>query len=304
MRLKCLLGLVLTIVTGLFLGNQVFAEDHLIIQITPATQRIEMDPGKSYSGYFILQNTGNIDYSYELAAVPYIINEDNYDNPDFVVEHASTFTQIYKWVSFEEKVGRITVGGRKRINYLIKVPEDVPAGGQYCALMVQAINEDKGEKFVQAVGRVGLLLYAQVSGETREEGEITDVNIRNWYINSPITTSYTAKNTGNIDYTAGVKLEISNFITGKKVYENNEKNDERVVLPVSSRYNTLTWDNTPKLGIFKVKMTVSVLDEVKTVEKIVFVSPLWFLLLVAFLFALAIVLIVIKHKSRKKEFID
>ena len=76
---------------------------------------------------------------------------------------------------------------------------------------------------------------------------------------------------------------------------------ESLILPESERYNTLSWDEAPAVGIFRVRQTIEIFDDVSTVERVVVICPFWLLFVIVVGLIAAILWIVAKFKSRQKE---
>ena len=77
----------------------------------------------------------------------------------------------------------------------------------------------------------------------------------------------------------------------------------KYVLPGASRAISQTWDNTPSIGIFKVRQTVyydSMDNEPSVTEKMVIVCPVWLLFVIFFLIAALIIWIVMRVRARSK----
>lgn len=283
------------ILFGLITGQvHADAEKKVVLQISPVKQSLELKAGNTYHGYFFVQNVGDLKFSYEISATPYSVINENYD-PDYVKE--SSQTQIVGWITLEKNSGELLPGGTHKIDYVIDVPEDAPAGGQYAALMTKTADGNQEGATVQIINRVGMLLYANVEGETVERGRVIDLKIDKLLLNPPLAFSALVENTGNVDFSALMKMEIVNALTGEVVYDNWDGPDERVVLPGTSRLSVLEWPETPRLGIFKVRTEVSALDDVQSLEQTVLVCPLWLLLMGCFWIVLGVMLLVLRKRK-------
>ena len=67
-----------------------------------------------------------------------------------------------------------------------------------------------------------------------------------------------------------------------------------VILPDTSRLSTLTWDGSPRFGLFRVRETASFLEREEVFERVVFVCPIWLLALVIFFIVLAVIWIILR----------
>jgi hypothetical protein len=57
--------------------------------------------------------------------------------------------------------------------------------------------------------------------------------------------------------------------------------------------------NLPSIGIFRAKQTVSIFGEESTLEKMVFICPLWLIFIIVFAIAVLVIWLVMKSRSGK-----
>lgn len=283
------------VLLGLVTG-QVYASDEkkVVLQISPVKQDLELEAGKTYHGYFFVQNVGDLKFSYEASVTPYSVVNENYD-PDYVRE--SSQTQITKWVTFEQTTGELLPGDMHKINYIINVPSNAPGGGQYAALMAETADSGQEGATLQTISRVGMLLYASVEGETIKEGEVMDLKIDKLLLNPPLAFSALVKNTGNVDFNTTMRMEVVNALTGEVVYDNWDNPEERIVLPETSRLSVLEWTEAPKLGVFKVRAEASALGDTQSLEQVILACPLWLILMGCFWIVLGVMLLVLRKRK-------
>ncbi len=301
--------LALLVALATFVGsptNAVYADGvpEYRLQISPTTQTIDLKPGEKYEGTFQVQNTGSKAFNFKVSASPYSVTDEDY-SPDYDTE--TSFTKLASWVKFSEESGSVEPNSYKEIKYTIDVPNDVAAGGQYAVLLAQLETDDSDESAktegaaIKAVQRVGMLVYSHIDGETRETGKIIENKVPSFLFNPPITATSIVENTGNIDTQATYKVQIYPLFSDEEVFTNEEDPDSRTILPETRRYNSVSWDGAPQLGIFKVKQTVKIFDEESVVEKTVFLCPIWFLFIILLIIFMIIFWIVMRIRNRKKE---
>lgn len=276
-----------------------FAEkklDPIRIQISPANHKISLEPGANYTGSFKVQNAGSENFKYKLSATPYQVEGERYQP---VYNRENKYTQIANWVTFDHNSGSLSPNETKEVFYTIKVPKDVPAGGQYAALMAEVENASNSG-VIKAGSRVGMILYSRVSGHTREEAKVLNNNISGFFLNPPISVTSLVENTGNVDITAKYTLNISSFFSGQEVYSNSNSPEERSILPETKYFNTLSWTGGPLLGLFHVEQIVELPGKTPvTTKKVVLICPIWLIaLLIIGLFAI-IFRIMSQIKSKK-----
>lgn len=307
-KLKYFLAVLLAALTfggyNLLNNESVYAEDSNIgliqIQVSPTKQKISLTPGANYTGTFKVMNVGKAGFNYTTSATPYSVTNDSYD-----ADYATTtvYNQISEWITFDNKTktGYLNPGEIQEVTYTVKVPEDVPAGGQYAVLMAQTDAGNAEDATINVVHRVGMILYAAVPGETRASGEIIKNTVNSFYFNPPITVSSLVKNTGNVEQTATYTTNIWPLFQKETVFSNADNPLTLDVIPETSRFNSISWDGAPSLGIFYVEQTIEFAGETSTVKKLVLICPLWLLFIIFALLFFIIFWLVSRSRDRKRE---
>ncbi|MFV0485189.1 MAG: hypothetical protein ACK5MU_03125 [Candidatus Saccharimonadales bacterium] len=136
-----------------------------VLQISPTMRRLDLKPGEKQAGEMTVHNAGEVEFSFKVYAAPYTVVGDDYE-PNFSNE--TNYTQISRWIKFEGEEYTIAPGKDQIIKYTVAVPQDVPAGGQYATIFAETINEDASKTSgLQAVSRVGMIVYASIEGAIR-----------------------------------------------------------------------------------------------------------------------------------------
>lgn len=276
----------------------VFANNNLPkvkIQISPTDQRFSLNPGDHYSGSFKVQNVGSDKFDFRIKASPYQVIDENYSA---VFNQRSQYTQISEWISFGQNHGTLNPGQTVDIAYTVRVPLDVPAGGQYAAISAETDNPESSGSSIKVVSRVAMIVYSRVNGKTRESAKVLNNDISGFFLKSPLSATSLVENTGNVDVTAKYTLKVSLPITGSEVYSNAEKPIERTILPETKRFSTTTWENAPLLGLFNVEQIVEIPGQPASItKKLVLICPIWLLMLIF----IAIIVIAIHISMRRKS---
>ena len=307
-KFKLILAAILAAVT---FGTYIFVTDSIahaedrpaiLLQISPTKQKISLTPGSSYVGTFKVHNAGTAPFSYSVSATPYSVTNDNY-SPDYT--GLTNYTQIADWVTFDKatETGTLQPGQVVEVAYTVNVPKDAPAGGQYAALMAQTEDGNADDATVAVIHRVGMILYAAVPGETKESGEIVKNTVNSFYFNPPLTVSSLVKNTGNVEQTAKYTVKIYPLFSSEAVFSNEEAPDKEKsldVIPDTSRFNSITWEGAPQIGIFSVEQTIEFAGQVSTNKKLVLICPLWLLFVIFALLFFIIFWLVSRARSRKR----
>lgn len=271
------------------------------LQISPAKTDIgDLKPGETFSDIVKVQNTGENAFDFRMSVVPFTVT-DEYYTQDYVSKTA--YNDIVDWVKFSTTTGHLEPNSQVEVAYTITVPADVPAGGQYAILMAEITNtdDDGGNSGVNIVRRVGMLLYSNIQGNTRKTGEVIENKVPSILFNPPVSATSIVSNTGNTHTDATYVLQVYPLFGNEEVYTNEENPTTLTILPDTRRFNTVTWPNAPQLGIFRVKQTVTIFDQTSTVEKIVFLCPIWFLFIVLLIIFCAIFWIVTRIRNRNNS---
>ena len=266
------------------------------LQISPVRLDLDLEPGTTSTGTFEVQNTGLKAYDFVLGVDPYSVTDENYSIDS---ETRTAYTDIVDWITFSQNEGHVDPNQNQEITVTVTVPDDVPAGGQYAMIYAEMVHDDELESTGVAVNhRVALLVFSEVEGNTRREGRVLETKIPTFIFDPPITATSLVENTGNVHATATYTLQVFPLFGDEEVYTNEENPATLTILPETQRFNSISWDGAPQLGIFRVRETVTILDDTQTIEKIVFLCPIWFLFLVLLIIFFAIFWLVSRVRSR------
>lgn len=283
---------------GLIVRADDSEESGPVLGITPTQNNIaEMKPGETHTGSFKVRNKGDGDsFNYKLEIAPYSILNENYE-PSY--EKETQYTDMTEWITLDKTEGSVAAGQEEEVSYTVVVPSDAHGGAQAATIMV-SMGGDSDTGGIQAVRRLGYLVFGNVDGETIKKAEILENKVPALVFDPPVTVTSLVKNTGNVYTNAVYTLEVSSFFGGEEIYTNADNPVREVVFPETERLHATTWEGAPRLGIFRVKQTVEIFDEVSTVEKLVFLCPIWFMFLVLLVLFVAIFWIVSRVRARKK----
>lgn len=267
------------------------------ISISPVNHKIEIEQGETYNGKVTVANVGKKEFDYEISAKPYGVKNASYTDVTF---EANEYTDIVNWITFSQESGHLMPNESNIIDFSITVPEKAISIGQYLVIVASAVNEvQDGQSGLDVIGSVGSVVYASISGDAKNSGEITENSIPSFYFSGPISLNSTVKNTGDVHNTATYKIEVRSMFSDDIIYSNSDEPYTHLILPKTERTESWTWD-APMFGIFHVKQTVEYAGDTSIVEKTVIICPLWLIIIVVvaiLLVVLKIVLIVKKHRQ-------
>lgn len=270
------------------------------MQVSPSFAEIEeMQPGKSYDGVFKVQNTGGKDLDYAITITPYSVKDDKYALDS---DTETAYTQMKDWITLSQDSGKLSPNDAEEIKYTIRVPQDAPAGGQYALINIRLVQENDSNSgaTITANKQIGFRLLGEIEGNTRRTGKVTEQNIPSILFNPPISATSVVENTGNTHITASYVLRVFPLFSNEEVYTNEDSPYEVTVLPETSRYNSISWDDAPHLGIFRVEQTVTIADDTQTIKKTVFLCPIWLTFIILLIIFCVIFWIFSRIKNRNR----
>lgn len=274
------------------------------LTVSPATASVSLKPGASVDYTLVVTNDKPEALSISAYAAPYSIQNEDYD-VDF--EKETNRTQISRWIEFVNEDGSVTknykavVPGNSKsyVNYRVTIPEDIPAGGQYAAIFVQTGDDAKPleSSGLQAVSRVGVIIYGRSSGETDERADVTDINVPTFMVSGPVTASALITNTGNTDIEVEHSFTVTSIV-GAELYHSEGKDP---ILPDAARRVKSEWENTQPMGVFRVYYHISTLGNDYEVSKLVIILPVYMVVIAIFVLTLLIIWIIILIRKRRER---
>lgn len=289
------IGLVMaTLIASLSISatNNVFAEE-IGLGISPGIRRTELDPGAIYRNSMSVENLSDRTVTVAMHAEPYYVEDFTYDA---LYDVHNAYTQISKWVSFEQEEYTIEPHNVVVVNFSVAVPDDAPGGGQYAALFAETQEKDETGT-VRPTASAGMILMAKINGETRRQGEIIDVSVPGFLLNPPLEISTTAKNEGNVDETLTMSIKVEDYFSGNVIHDDTETPQDATVFPGTSRKVDLILSSIPRLGVLKVTVTNSYINDAEIKSRLVFICPIWFIAIVI----LIILTVVFRILAKKRD---
>lgn len=298
---------------GIVLSNALFSISNVLaasvsVGLSPMYEKIILMPGEKYRGSVSVVNsnsaTEDLHYKAEIKSYsPISTNNDGvYDNAD--TETVTSFNNIMKWITIENPEGVVAPNSKTKLNYTINVPADAVGGGQYASIAVTDANDETGATDGNSVGiknimSVLYIIYADVAGETRKEGIITENNFPSILTDGQLTATSMIRNNGNVHADASYTLQVWPLFSDEEICTNEEEPETSLIMPETERYHVQSC-NLPAVGIFKAKQVVKIFGEVSELEKIVIVCPLWLIFIVLFVIVAFVIWVVIVMKKHKK----
>lgn len=281
-------------------SNPTYAAERqkVFLQVSPSTQQLGgLQPGETREGSFKVQNIGSGPFDFKVYASAYEVKDENYD-PVFNV--SKDRLKIANWFTFSQDKGHLESDTEVTINYVIKVPQDAPGGGQYGAIMVETEKDKNSNSNIQAISRVGMIIYSHVNGQINNCTKILENKLPTLLFNPPIFGETRAENCGNVDTELKISLKVYPFFSKEEIYSNEEKPTAVNTLPNTKRYYKETWTNSPSIGIFNVEQTIKYGSETKTERKMIIICPVWLIILIILFILSVIFWLIARNRERKK----
>ena len=281
------------------------------LTVSPMEQKMTLYPGESATGSVKVSNQASATENlyYKVSAVPFTRTGDGY-NPIVGSELGNgSYNNIIDWITFSSESGSLSPNETDEIIYNINVPENARGGGQYFAILVTRVEgsdeEYDGNMTLKEVIQVASTVYVTITGnDIKLSGSITDNYISSVFLAPPIKGTFMVENTGNTHLEVYYYMQVFPFFTNEEIYTNEESPSYAIILPETNRFITQEWNETPQIGIFRVRQVVSYnseSDDKSIIERTVIVCPIWLLFLVVFAIVAIILWLVMRSKSRKKR---
>lgn len=298
------LGVIAINVPNTYADDIVFNGAFSGFMLSPMTQRLSLDPGDTYTNSFYIMNPEQniIPVNYALEVKSFYRTEEG----EALFEDVEGRGQLASWITLEvPDSGTLEPGASVEVFYTINVPLDVPSGGQYASITATSASTNEASPNAANINEsvaMAYTIFAEVSGETKHGGVITDINIPGFLFDGNITASSRVQNTGNIHGTATYTIKIYPLFSDQPVYTNENDPDKKLILPDRGYRHEDAWEETPTVGIFNVVYDIE-FDGVATerVERLVIKCPIWLLLLIMIIIITLITLVVIRVKRRIKR---
>ncbi|MBR2840060.1 hypothetical protein IKE82_01895 [Candidatus Saccharibacteria bacterium] len=285
------------------------------ISLMPVSKVLQIASNSTYEDTLTVNNDGDEKMDVEVYAAPYSYVYSEVENIyKLGFNRENNFTQITRWITFEDADGEwktkanysIPAHESLNVKYKITTPDDIPAGGQYAVIFVHTLTAVTSANGIRTEASPGMIIYGRNNdGDVRVSADISDMTIKlgveedgskrnNFYASAKV------KNDGNIDFSAVGKLKVDSVLGGGS-YETPGDRGRISVIPDSELVVSDEWENSPSFGIYKVTWTVTAGDATETIETVVFVNPLLFIIIMLIVLTIIIAWVTIVVRKRKER---
>lgn len=285
------------------------------ISLMPVSKILQITSNSVYEDKLTVDNDGNAVMRIEVYAAPYsYVYSENEDAYKLGFNTDNNFTQIVRWITFKDtsgewvKKGNYTIDPNSSIDieYRISTPDNIPGGGQYAVIFAHTLTSSTGANGIRTEASPGMVLYGRSSeGETIVKSTISDLQV-GYGTKDEISkqegffASAKVKNEGNVDFNAIGKMTIKDLF-GAVAYETPESGGKLSVIPEAELVVSDKWTNPPFFGLYSVTWTVTVGDNVETVEKMIFVNFALFLIISIILLTIIVIWSIMWVRRRKER---
>ncbi|MBP5513152.1 hypothetical protein J6X73_03285 [Candidatus Saccharibacteria bacterium] len=293
--------------TAGFMMPSVFADTQSTMTVSPMTQKMILAPGETVTGSVSVSNpadaVSDLEYSVHVGSFSQKKDEGGLDDYGAVdTEVVSSYNTMMQWITLNKEEGVVAPNGTDAISFTINVPEDAPAGGQYATILVRNETKEKdgenGNVSIQSVTQIASIIYAEVTGETKEDGEVLKNDLPGFVFSNPFTATSMVRNDGNMHTNAKYVLQVWPLFSDEEICTNEEEPAESLVMPETERYHSESCD-LPLIGIFRAKQTVTIFGETVVSERTVIKCPIWLLFIAVFAVIAVIIWLVMRAKTRE-----
>ena len=275
--------------------------------VTPMNQKVYLNRGEEYHGRIQVVNpvTAQGEFKYKVEVAPYGVVGENYD-ASFTT--ASQWTKMVEWITLENDSGTLEPNEKRYVDFTIKVPEDAMVGAQTAALVVRQDESEKDTRGmnVDNVLEMASILYGQVAGIEEHEGAILGMEIPGFSTTGEAIISATFENHGNVFEEVESKVRVKNLLDGQVILPTEKASGEyvEIVMPDTTRRVERKVDDLPLLGVVSIEHTVKYNGEEMTMEQILVICPIWFMVMVAVVITMLVVTVILlvrRHRRNKIE---
>lgn len=283
------------------------------ISLMPVSKILQIASNSVYEDVMTVTNDGDAPIKIEVYAAPYsYIYSESEDAYKLGFNTDNNFTQIARWISFKNSSGEwvekttfeIAPNDSLEVNYRISTPDNIPGGGQYAVIFAHTLTSSVGANGIRTEASPGMVVYGRSSeGEIKVSPVISDLKIESEATKDAkqgFQATAKVKNDGNVDFNAIGVLKIQGLF-GDTVYETPESSGRISVIPEAELVVSDTWTDLPFFGIYRATWTVTVGENSETVEKILFINVVWFLILSIILLTILVVWSIIRVRRRKER---
>lgn len=278
-----------------------------MFSVTPMAQRFELKPGEVFEGSIKVTNSADAksDLYYKAAVTPYSVIGAEYAAD---LSTMSNYSAIVDWIKIENPTGKLAPNESTQVKFKITVPENAAGGGQYATIAISSdAQAAKSEGLtVNNIFEMASVVYGNVDGEIVHEGEILENNIPGFVMATPVRTTASVTNNGNVHEDAKITITAKNALTGEQILADTDEDGQHneIIMPGTERYVVEEVGDLPAVGVVHIEQTVTYLGETSYQAADVVICPIWFLVLMILAaggIIAGVARAILKHRKKKSK---
>jgi len=289
---------IIGIASILLTGPSAHAADSLqLINVTPSSTALSVDPGASVKGSVDVINLGKNPFNVTMLTTPYQVAGLSYD-PSF--KQLPGTVNPSEWIHFTTAT-KNTLAAQKlsTVEYTVDVPKGTAPGGYYAVIFAQmdSVSTTTG---VTTHSRVGDILYITVNGAVKKQGTASAPKIPSVITHTPVALKTIVSNEGGVHFQTNVTTNVNNLFN-KTIFSHTAN---AYVLPQTERQLSTDWSPTAPLGIYRIERDVTLPNGTTTLPaQWVLVMKPWVIivLIVMIIVIVSLVLQGIQKNGRKRR---
>lgn len=299
---RAVIILVLTIAVLILTGPMAHAEaPQRLINVTPASTTISVDPGGSEKGTMLVTNLGTTSFSVTIYSNPYYVKG---------LDYSPTFTQLpgkvdaSKWVHFASPTaGTISPQQQLAADYTVDPPAGTAPGGYYVVIFAETDTSHTtggSTSGITAHNRVGDILYITVNGDVKSAGTAIALDLPKVIVSTPVNIAVVVSNLGGIHFQTTVETTIKDMF-GRPDFTDSKT---AYILPQTQRQISTSWSPQTLIGIYQISQTATLPGDAQqlTTQWVIITKPWVIITLIAIIIVIVIsALLRIKQASRKRS---
>lgn len=245
------------------------------VTMSPVVKDFEISPGQSVTDEYIVFNSGQTNYDFLTYPNKFAITGEDYNTS---VESSDPMADVNEWIKVGTPSGHLDGGKMTHIPFTITVPVNATPGAHTGVIFAQNTVDPSTQTAsgVATEKRVGMTIYVNVKGGLAlKGGVVTDIPFLQ--TTSPLQTHLRYTNDGNGFYVADASMQVYDAL-GKKVYDTNAL--QYTVLPQKPRKADIDWAGASWFGLYRVRLTTTVLGQTTSKDSYVMIVPVWLVMLV------------------------
>ncbi len=265
--------------------------------ISPTRTVLTIEPGDTSRLSIDIKNDSSEPKTYQLGTLTFL------ENTQGQIYFETQSSEPEGWVKTAEEKIVLNPKESRRVSYVVKIPEEVPAGSYYLALGVKELSDEGGQ--VGLSGQVASLLTLQVAGEVEEKMVLKEVKtLQTIYFNQPWRSEISLKNLSPVEVPVKGRVFLKDPFGELVAFEDLPLGRD-LLAGSERRIQTVLWENESLVwpGIYRLYFGI---DYGKTNARVeqeinVWYLPKWFLIGTPALLVLIIILSILKKKSYKRN---